>query len=150
MIHRSSLWPVEVAVAAAINADSALEDLLAGDRVYSRIAPAKIADPDDAALEIDTPYPFVVLGERTESQENRFDDPGERGSLTIHIWSREIGNRQLSLIYDELARVLGVPLTLSDGVMFAGWLEYVTDSYDQEGEAMHGIAEYRRLTSRGG
>lgn len=147
MQHGSTLNPIDAAVALAIKSDSVLQTMLKGDMVYSRIAPAEIEDPDNVGELIKTPYPFVTLGEKTESQFNSFGEPGQTGSLAIHIWSRVIGNEETDLIYGELARVLSAKLTLSTGEMFAGWLSYLADAYDQDAQAMHAIAELRRLST---
>lgn len=53
------------------------------------------------------PYPYVVLGESTETPDNRLDGLGRQTTHTLHIWSQYAG-------YAQALQILAVVVDLFD------------------------------------
>lgn len=131
---QSFVWPIEVALAAAINADATLATLLAGDRVYSLWAPPN------------APFDYITLGDVNESASSRFHRPGTITNETLHLWSRAGGKQGVAAIYAALVALLdGNVLALSDGRMLRGRMELTTVLADPDGKTAHGVARYTVL-----
>lgn len=144
MIHTSALGPVSRAVVARIETYTLLAAVLAGEKVYARIAPETIIV---AGKEIATPFPYIVLGDRAENDFDTFGTPGSEGEVALHLWSAVIGNDELDALYALLKYALSAPLALDTGVMLSGRLRYVTDNVDTSGAApvMHAVTRYTTL-----
>lgn len=130
----SFVWPTEVALAAAINADPALQSLLAGERVYSLWAPAN------------APFDYITLGDVNESAQSRFHRPGTLTTETLHLWSRAGGKQGVLAIYAALRALLDrQTLVLTDGLMLQGTVALATVLADPDGKTAHGVVRYSAL-----
>jgi hypothetical protein len=127
--------PLMAAIAAAILADIALAKLLAGDKVYSLTAP------------LDTPPPYLVLGNATASGFYTFARTGESTTLMLHVWTAGVDSAQALAIYAELFRVLDLkPLALAGHVLLYGPVSLTTVGADPAGELVHLVAQYKPTT----
>jgi hypothetical protein len=137
----TALGPVEVALAAAIKADTVLRTLLTGYMVYARRRPETITV---AGKNVPTPFDYLTIGARAENGANVFSRRGNVGTYQIHIWTRK---DKLTEIYAALEALLnGKRLTLSAGNMVNGSLTYITDGVDSDNQTLHGICAYRVLS----
>ncbi|MGI8765701.1 MAG: DUF3168 domain-containing protein [Gemmatimonadaceae bacterium] len=129
---RSFAWPVEVALAAAIETDATLATLLAGGKVYSLVAPPK------------SPFDYITLGDMSESASSHFNRFGTSSVETIHIWSRKPGKSGVLAIYMALYVLLhGRALPLAGTAsMLRGTLILATVLADPDGLTAHGVARY--------
>lgn len=137
MAGTSSVWPLHVALAAALNGDATLAALLSGDKVYSLVAPRGAV------------FDYLVLGDSNTQDLPTFTRAGERGAITIHAWC--VGDDQMTALqlFGELRRVLhNVHLTLSGTtqVHCVGQLTLVTTAPDPSGEFVHGVFRYTFMT----
>ena len=137
--HASQLWPLNVAIVAAIEGDTLTSGLLAMPGVYNTIVP-----PNSA-------LPYVVLGFSTELADNLFGAYGTTAGVQVDIWGRnaaELGNREVLVIYDALYRLLHEqPLTVTGFRMVIGTLSLIALTPDQDGLTVRAISRYQ-VTSR--
>lgn len=130
----TAAWPIDVAVAAAIEADAAIMALLAGG-VHSIVAPEG------------TRLDYVTLGSTSEGDFDAFGAEGNDGVLTVHVWTAVMGKGPALAIYGHLQRVLNnVPLVLDGQRHLDGTLSLLDVRPDVDNRSMHLIARYRYLT----
>lgn len=137
MAGTSSIWPLHVAIAAAINGDVTLAALLAGDRVYSLTAPRS------------APFDYIVLAGSSAQDFPTFSRAGERGVITLDAWT--VGDDQMTQLqmYGEARRVLhNVVLALVGTTQkhCLGQLALATTISDPSGEYLHGVWRYSFTT----
>lgn len=89
---------LQKAVVAALKADAALQGLVGG-RVFDRV-------PGDAA------YPYVSLGDETVVDDGDQCHAGAETSLTLDVWSDEVGRVQAKQIAARVAAVLDAELAV--------------------------------------
>lgn len=133
----SAIWPLHVALAAAINGDATAAALLAGDKVYSLIAPSGAV------------FDYVVLGDSNAREVPTFSRAGESGAIAIHLWCANDDQATTLQLFGELRRVLhDVRLTLTGTTQLhcLGKLSLVTTVADPSGEFVHGVTRYEFTT----
>jgi hypothetical protein len=133
----SAALEVQSAIYRVLTTDSEIQ-LLVGSRVYDDV-------PDNTA------YPFVSIGEVTETDKRRsFTLLGRELTLTIHVWSRAKGFAETNQLVDKIVAALeNVQL-----VGMAGW-DWELTNYedfrtirDPDGITRHGILRFRVRVSR--
>lgn len=133
----SAVWVVQMALVEALRADFGMSTLFGGPaRVYSDRA------PDDA------PFPYIVIGDTSETDFRAFRQPGHEGAVTLHIWTARDDREYLVAIYSAMESRLNAR-TLNVGafhVMYMGRLRLVAIAPDADGRALHGVAEYVPFT----
>lgn len=137
MAGTSAVWPLHVAIAAAILADAPLAALLGADKVYSLVAPRG------------TGLDYLVLGNSDARDVPTFMRAGEQGAILIHEWIVGEDQAKLLQLYGELRRVLHnvhLALTGTTQIHCVGQLSLVTTSADPSGEYVHGVARYQFVT----
>ncbi|MCK0196348.1 DUF3168 domain-containing protein [Ancylobacter sp. 6x-1] len=77
----------------ALAADAGLIALLGGTRVYDLPPPS----PD---------FSYVTLGEAQVSDWSTATERGEEHRLTLHVWSRQGGHREVHAIAEQVQQVL--------------------------------------------
>lgn len=85
------LLQVQNAVRDALTGDAALSALVTG--VFDHV-PA------------DQPFPYVVLGEKTEKDLSAFGRSGAAATLVVEVRSRAAGDTELLTVYDRVKQVL--------------------------------------------
>jgi hypothetical protein len=107
----SAMSPVQTAIGAKLEGDAPLMGLITG--VFDR----KGIPPGQA-------YPYITIGEGTETADDTFDTQGYADTTTLHIWSIQPGGQEAQQILGNLNRLLnGQPLTLDS-------LDHVGTWYD--------------------
>lgn len=125
----SPAGPLQTAVYARLTADATLMALVTkvGDNI-----------PDEQA------YPYVVIGEETEVPEDTMGRTGRNLTITLHIWSRYPGMKEVKEIKSRLDDLLD---RWSPTV--TGWnaTELLFDFFDTlrdpDGITRHGVVSYR-------
>jgi hypothetical protein len=131
----SAAWAIDVAIAAALNGDGTLAAKLAGDKVYSLVAPK------------DSPFDYLVLGDGPETQFRTFGRQGHANDLAIHIWSQGQAKKGVLDIYADIERILDrhtLALTANTMVRMATRLQTVLA--DPDGMTFHGVARAEVLS----
>ena len=95
----SAIWAVQVAALQRWKADPRLAAKVTG--VYDGAAPA------------DTPYPYIVVGQKTEAPRGALGAVGWNATLTAHIWSTYDGDKEGVEILALMHAALREPLALN-------------------------------------
>lgn len=91
MNNTDVLWPIQVGIRAALVADGTLDGRITG--VFDHV-------PEKQA------YPYVVVGEATETPLGAHDRFGARATVTLHIWSTYHGFQEALQVRADLMRLL--------------------------------------------
>jgi hypothetical protein len=125
---------LRAAVHDALAADSALNALLGGPKVYD--------EPPRAAA-----FPYVTLGETRVLDWSTGTDTGEEHQLTLHAWSRQGGHREAHLITGALLQALDdAPLTLADHRLINFRFAVADVRRDADGRTYHALIRFRAVT----
>jgi hypothetical protein len=118
----------------ALTSSTDLTTLLGGMRIY-----------DDAPES--TAYPFITLGQSVIRDWSMGTEDGVEHSLTLHVWSRSGGNKQVHEITEAIKAVLhDQPLMLEDHHLMNLRHEFSETRLDPDGDTFHGIVRYRAVT----
>jgi hypothetical protein len=97
----------------------------------------------------DEEFPYVTIGEGTATQWDTDDSLGSEETVTIHVWSRYRGRKEVkeiqAEIYDALHRY-ELPVTGSHTVTVE-W-EYADTFLDPDGLSRHGVQRFRITTEQ--
>ncbi|MGC1711744.1 MAG: DUF3168 domain-containing protein [Methyloceanibacter sp.] len=127
-------WALQRSVYRALAGSSALTTLLGGARIY-----------DDAPQ--GASFPFITLGQSVIRDWSTGTEHGAEHSLTLHVWSRSGGKKQVHEIIEAIRSVLhDKPLLLTDHYMINLCHEFSEARLDPEGDTFHGIVRYRAVT----
>ena len=111
-----------------------LLSLLGGVRVY-----------DDAPQSV--PYPFITLGQSVIRDWSTGTEDGAEHSLTLHVWSRAGGKKQMQEIIEAIRSALhDQPLVLQDHYLVNLRHEFSEARLDPDGDTFHGVVRYRAVT----
>jgi hypothetical protein len=131
-VSGSALLTLQGAVRSALEADTALMTLV------SAVHEAVPASPV---------YPFVLLGEKSESSLDTFSGGGATGAILLDIRSRAADDQELLQIYDRVKAALhGRPLTLTGYTLVSGRATLVKTVLDADGLTRRAEARYEAVT----
>ena len=130
----SALAAIQKAVYERLSADSSLMGKVTG--IFDFV-------PDNQE------FPYVTIGEATTVPFATFSRFGEEATITLHIWSRYQGFKEIADIMDDLNRLLG-----HQDLQVIGY-DTITCFYDfsetlrePDGITRHGVVRYRILTQK--
>jgi hypothetical protein len=127
-------WALQLSIHQALSKDSDLTTLVGGERIY-----------DDAPQ--GASYPFITLGQSVVQDWSMGTEEGSEHSLTLHVWSRAGGKKQVYEIIEAVKAVLhGQPLVLADHHLINLRHEFSEARPDPDGDTFHGIVRYRAVT----
>jgi len=130
----SSSWVLQQAVYDAITADAGLIALVGAPRVYDDV-------PQGA------PFPYLTLGQSTSRDWSTGSDSGEEHTLTIHVWSRAAGRKQVHEIMSALRTALHErSLALAGHRLVLLRHDLSEARRDTTANAYHGLIRFRALT----
>jgi hypothetical protein len=93
------------------------------------------------------PYPFITLGQSAVRDWSTGTEDGAEHNLTLHVWSRSGGKKQVQEIIETIKDVLhDQPLMLSDHHLVNLRHEFSEARLDPDGDTFHGIVRYRAVT----
>lgn len=128
MAGDTTLWKAQKAVYSELTGDATLLAMVSG--IFD--------EPPQASA-----FPYITIGEGTETPQDTFGKQGKDNVLTTHVWSRYNGFKEIGLIVERMN------LTLDSATLsIAGYTTvHVTHSAsrlfrDPDGETRHGIIEY--------
>ena len=126
-----SLSPVAVAIGAALTGAS---PQIAGGRILDDVGQEPI-------------FPYVQLGEQTGAPADTDEALGADEVFTIHVYSRQRGNRELQGIIDQVVAALHKQsLSVTGRTTALAWYTGANVFMDQDGVTRHGIIRIRILT----
>ena len=131
-------WALQQAIYATLCASDAVKDAV-GDppRVYDAV-------PRGSA------FPYIVVGDDSESDWSTATDSGSQHALTIHVWSRAPGRREARLAAQAVLDALdGAELTIDGHTLIdLRWLS--SDSArESDGETVHAQIKFRAVMEEG-
>lgn len=130
MFHSAA---IQKAMYEALTADEALM-LLVGGRVQDCV--------DHNAL-----FPYVSLGEATETPQDALDKYGAMASVTVHIWSRERGMLESQMIGKRIFAALDDKRLVIDGTQCVECRCDLSQTLRElDGVTRHGILRFRVTT----
>ena len=126
----SPTWPLQQAVYARLSGDTELTSTL-GYAVYDHV-------PDSA------PFPYVAIGEVTESPRDNMGRTGRDVVVTTHIWSQYAGMKQVDLGADRVDDLLDRWIPTVSGWNATEMLRVFFESFkDADGVTRHGVMKHR-------
>jgi len=127
-------WALQRGVYQALAGSLDLTTLLGGVRVYDHAPQSE-------------PYPFITVGQSAVRDWSTGTEDGAEHNLTLHVWSRSGGKKQVQEIIETIKDVLhDQPLTLSDHHLVNLRHEFSEARLDPDGDTFHGIVRYRAVT----
>jgi hypothetical protein len=137
---------VSTAPAPMLPVQQALYDRLTGDAVLM----ATLTGVYDYTPEEDN-YPFLVIGEATETPDNRHGGFGRQTLVTLHVWSKYRGYTQALTIGARVTALLDhQPLTITGLDHIVTRFEFSQTLTDPEptGDIRHLVLQYRIVTEQ--
>lgn len=130
----SASWVLQQAVYAAVASDVTIIALLGGARVF-----------DDVPQR--TEFPYVTLGASLLRDWSTGTDEGEEHLLTLSVWSRAAGRRQVHEVMEAVRKVLhDQPLTLLGHRLANMRHESSEARREADGDLYRGIVRFRAVT----
>jgi hypothetical protein len=130
----SSSWALQQALYSAVTGSAPLAALIGPPRVYDDV-------PQGAA------FPYLTLGQSTLRDWSTGTDDAEEHTLTLHVWSRAGGRREMHEVMDVLRVALhDQPLALAGHRLVNIRHEISEARRDPDGETYHGIVRFRAVT----
>lgn len=139
---------LQQAIFNALTGDSALTALLATSPFGSPALPA-IYDrgPQAEESEDESAFPYVVIGDDTAIEHETDETQGQESTITLHVWTRYRGKREVKLIFDALYAVLHEAQLTISGQLFVYCLWEFSETFeDQDGLTLHGVTRFRVVT----
>ena len=125
---------LQKAVFSALNASTALNDLLGGARIFDDVPPQ-------------TSFPYVTFGQSQERDWSTGSESGGEHILTLHVWSRRAGRRQAQEVIEAIRNALhDRPVTLENYRLVGLRHEFSEIRRDPDGETWHGLSRFRAVT----
>jgi Protein of unknown function (DUF3168) len=130
----STGWSLQRGICQALADSSHLGALLGGARIYD--------DPPQVAS-----YPFITLGQSLLRDWSTGTEDGAEHLLTLHVWSRAGGKKQVHDILEAIKSTLhNQPLSLVDLELVNLRHEFSEARPDPDSDTYHGIVRYRAVT----
>lgn len=130
----SASLQLQKAVFARLSGDGALVTLLGGPRVYNDV-------PRGAAL------PYVTIGESSVRDWSTGSEEGHEHLLSILVWSRANGEREVHLILAAVEAALhDAALTVAGQRLVNLRHEFSEIRRDADGETSRGLMRFRAVT----
>jgi hypothetical protein len=127
-------WALQRGIYQALAGSSDLTAMLGGARIYDDA-------PQGAA------FPFITLGQSVVRDWSTGTEDGAEHDLTLHVWSRAGGKKQVHDIIEAIKSTLhDQPLALVDHDLVNLRHEFSEARPDPDGDTYHGIVRYRAVT----
>ncbi|HEX3810020.1 MAG TPA: DUF3168 domain-containing protein [Rhizomicrobium sp.] len=129
----SASWALQTAIFAALSTDATLQSLVAS-RVFDAVPPLPT-------------FPYIVVGDGSETNWDTATEAGSEHQLEIHIWSRANGHKQTKAIADAVRAALdNTALTLTGHTLID--LRYLDADFAREtdGETRRATLRFRAVT----
>jgi hypothetical protein len=135
----SASWALQQAIFATLCASDDIKDLV-----------------DDPPRIFDTPprgtaFPYIVIGDDTESDWSTATEAGSEHAVVIHAWSRADGHKEAKLIADTVRDTLdGAELAVTGQALIG--IRYLDTAFTREsdGETIHAVLRFRAVMEPSG
>lgn len=131
----SASLAVQSAIVAALAANPDLTAATGGTaRIFDDVPPA-------------TPYPYLSIGQTTERDWSTGTDEGREHTLTLHVWSRTPGRRQVHEIASLIRATLHqAALNLTGHRLINLRHEFTEARREPDGETYRALVRFRAIT----
>ena len=131
----SASWALQQAVFAALTLSDAVKSLT-GD-------PPRVFD----AVPRDAVFPYIVVGDDSETNAGTATDAGSEHVLAVHVWSRAGGRKEIKLAADAVRQCLDTTAPALSGHTLVD-LRYLSADFAREsdGETFHATLRFRAVT----
>lgn len=127
-------WALQTGVYQRLSADADLVARLGGTAIYDDV-------PQDA------PFPYVTLGEITSRERGSASGEGREHTLTLHVWSRTKGRKEVQEIAALVTAALhDANLALQDHTLVNLRFTLSDARRDPDGETYHGVVQFRAVS----
>ncbi|MGG3662519.1 DUF3168 domain-containing protein [Bacillus gobiensis] len=127
---RTALFELQKALFQRFTNDASLSSKVGG-RIYDAV-------PEN------TPYPYVTIGEPTDTPFDTKSSYGENIILSVHCWSSYNGKKEAYEVLNLILHSLSRPLELGGGFKLQDFRrEQMNVIIDIDGKTKHGILELR-------
>jgi len=130
----SASWALQQAIFATLCASDAIKDV-AGD-------PPRVFDAPPRGVA----FPYIVIGDDTESDWSTATETGSEHALVVHVWSRADGHREAKLVADAMRDALdGAELAVTGQALVD--IRYLETTFTREtdGETTHAVLRFRAV-----
>jgi hypothetical protein len=125
---------LQTALRATLLADAGLVTALGGEQVF-----------DDVPREV--PFPYVTIGDIETRDWSTQTSRGHEHTVTIHVWSRYRGRKQVQELIGEIDRILdGADPPISDYRLVNLSTVFWTAQRESDGEVYRGTVRLRAVT----
>lgn len=125
---------LQKAINLALRSDAALVALLGGAKIFDDVPQG-------------SEFPYLTFGQSSARDWSTGTDTGHEHVITLHVWSRAAGRRQIYAIVGAVEAVLhDKSLTLSGYRLINLRHEFSDARRDPDGDTYHGIVRYRAVT----
>ena len=131
----SASLALQSAVVAALSSTADLSALTGGaPRVFDSVPPG-------------TPYPYVTMGQSIERDWSTSTEDGREHTITLHVWSRAPGRREVHLAAATIRAALHLaPLTLAGFRLISLRHQFSEARREPDGETYRAIVRFRAVT----
>ncbi len=130
----SAAWELQKAVYQVLIADGPLNTLLGAPNVFDDV-------PRDSV------FPYVTFGQSLERDWSTATEDGNEHIVTMHVWSRENGRREVFEVMKAVRDALhDQALALTGYALINLRHEFSDARREPDGETYHGIVRYRATT----
>jgi hypothetical protein len=128
----TSLFAVQEAVYGALTSSTAVQALIGNPaRLYDVVPPASV-------------FPYATLGDVVIKEYDTKDQTGFEQSLTLHVWSRYRGRKELKQIIQTIYDVLhNAALSVTGANYVSCQFQSASTLQENDGLTLHGIVRYR-------
>ncbi len=130
----SASWALQQAIFATLCSSDDVKDAV-GD-------PPRVFDTPPRG----TAFPYVVIGDDTESDWSTATEDGSEHAVVIHIWSRADGHREAKLVADAVRDTLdGAELAVTGQALID--IRHLETNFTREsdGETTHALLRFRAV-----
>ncbi|MEO0809895.1 MAG: DUF3168 domain-containing protein [Pseudomonadota bacterium] len=127
-------WALQRSIYAALIGDAALTTLLGGTHVYDHVPRG-------------TDFPYITIGQTTERDWSSGNEEGSEHTLTLHIWSRAAGRKEVQTIMAAVrTRLHDQTLALAGYRLVNIRHEFSDLRRETDGETLRGLMRFRAVT----
>ncbi len=127
-------WALQQAIFAALCASSAVKAMVGN--------PPRVFDAPPRG----TPFPYIVVGDDTQSDWSTATEPGSEHALAVHVWSCADGRKEAKLVADAVRDTLdGAALSVAGQALIDLRHLSTTLSREPDGETTHAVLRFRAV-----
>ncbi len=131
---QNASWALQKAIFQTLEADAALTALLGAGKIFDDV-------PQGAA------FPYLTIGQSTARDWSTSSEAGFEHNLTLHVWSKSHGRKQVQETLGAIHDVLhDANLTLEDHNLINLRHNYTEIRRTPDGKAYHGLTRYRAVS----